>query len=134
MSININVRTKRRDLDYYQVLTSLADEGYQLVVKFMQPEICEFYQHRISTRPIDISLEDNGYEIRITTLACREDYELFAKTIDVVQKMVDGEVFYEDDDEERIEDVRGYFSQEWIERQMEADTSMLLVLILLFKL
>jgi len=130
MSININVRTKRRDLDYFQVLTSLADEGYQLAVKFMKPEICEFYQHRISTRPIDISLEENSYEIRITTLACREDYELFAKTIDVVQKMVDGEVFYEDDDEERIEDVRDYFNQEWIERQMETDARMLLVLIL----
>lgn len=128
MSINVNVRTKRKDLDSNHVLASLADEGYQLIVKFMNPRICEFYQHRISTRPIDISLEDNGYEIRITTLACREDYELFAKTIGVLQKMVDGEVYYEDD--ERIENVEAYFNSEWVEKNLEADANVLLVMIL----
>lgn len=130
MSINVKVRTKKKDLDYNRVLYSLADGVYQLVVNFIQPEICEFYQHRISTRPIDISLEDNGYEIRITTLACREDYELFAKTIDLVQKMVDGEVYYEDDDDERIENVKAFFGSEWIEKQMEIDANMLLVLVM----
>ena len=130
MSINIKVRTKKRDLDYHKVLFSLADEGYQLVVKFMQSEICKFYQHRISTRPIDISLEDDGYEMRITTLACHEDYELFARTIDLVQKMVDGEVYDEDNDDESIKNVKAFFNSEWIEKQMEIDTSMLLTIIL----
>lgn len=130
MSINIRVRTKKKDLDYNHVLDSLADGVYQLVVKFLQPEICEFYQHRISTRPIDISLEDNGYEIRITSLACREDYKLFAKTIDRVQKMVDGEVYYEDDDDERIDNAKEFFNSEWIEKQMEIDVNVLLTLIL----
>ena len=130
MSINIIVRTKKKDLDYNRLLYSLADGAYQLVVKFMRPEICEFYQHRISTRPIDISLEDNGYEIRITTLACREDLELFAKTIDLVQKMVDGEVYYEDDDDERIENVKTFFGSKWIKKQMEIDANMLLTIIL----
>ncbi len=101
-----------------------------MVVKFMQPEICEFYQHRISTRPINISLEDNGYDISITTLACREDYELFAKTIDLVQKIVHGEVYYEDDDDERVENVKAFFGTEWIEKQMEIDANLLLVIIL----
>jgi hypothetical protein len=130
MSISVKVRTKKKDLDYNRVIYSLADGTYQLVVNLMQPERCQFYQHRISTRPIDISSEDNGYEIRITILACREDYELFAKTIDLVQKMVDGEVYYEDDDDERIENVKAFFGSEWIEKQMEADTSMLLTIIL----
>lgn len=130
MSINIKVRTKKKDLDYNRVLYSLADGDYQLVVKFMQPEICEFYQYRISTRLIDISLEDNGYEIRITTMACREDYELFAKTIDLVQKMVDGEVYNEDNDDERIENVKAFFGSEWIEKQMETDANILLIMIL----
>ena len=130
MSINVIVRTKKKDLDYNRLLYSLADGACQLVVKFMRPEICEFYQHRISTRPIDISLEDNGYEIRITTLACREDLELFAKTIDLVQKMVDGEVYYEDDDDERIENVKTFFGSKWIEKQMEIDANMLLTIIL----
>ena len=112
MSINVKVRTKKKDLDYNRVIYSLTDGTYQLVVNLMQPEICQFYRHRISTRPIDISLEDNGYDIRITILACREDYELFAKTIDLVQKMVDGEVYYEDDDDERIENVKAFFGSE----------------------
>ena len=130
MSISVKVRTRKKELDYNRILHSLADEVYPLVVKFMQPEICEFYQHRISTRPIDITLEDNGYEIRITTLACREDYELFARTIDLVQKMVDGGVYYEDNNDERIEDVKAFFGSEWIEKQMENDVNMLLIMIL----
>ena len=56
MSISVKVRTRKKELDYNRILHSLADEVYPLVVKFMQPEICEFYQHRISTRPIDITL------------------------------------------------------------------------------
>jgi hypothetical protein len=44
--------------------------------------------------------------------------------------MVDGEVYYEDDDDERIENVKAFFGSEWIEKQMEADTSMLLTIIL----
>lgn len=130
MSINVKVRTKKKELDYYHVLNSLSDEGHRLVVNYMQPELCEFYQHRISTRPIDISLEENGYEIRITTLACHEDYELFAKTIDLVQMMVDGEVYYEDDDEEIIKNAIAYFNSEWIEKQIENDTDLLLTMIL----
>lgn len=130
MSVNIKVRTKKRELDYSKVLLSLIDEKYPLVVKFMHSEICEFYQHRISTRPIDISLEDDGYEIRITTLACHEDYELFARTIDLVQQMVDGEVYDEDNDDKSIKDVKAYFCSEWIEKQMESDTGVLLTMIL----
>ena len=38
MSINVKVRTKKKDLDYNRVLYSLADGVYQLVVNFMQPE------------------------------------------------------------------------------------------------
>ena len=127
MSISVDVRSKQKDLDFNHVLNSLADEGYQLIEKCLQPEICEYYQHRISTRPIDISLEDNGYEIRITTLACREDYELFAKTIDLVQKMVDGDIYYDDS---RIENAKTFFDSEWIEKQMEIDANILLTLIL----
>jgi hypothetical protein len=128
MSINVKVRTEKKDLDYKRILHSLAADDSQFVVKFMQPGICEFYRHRISTRPINISLEDNGYEIRITTLACREDYELFAKTIGLVKKMVDGEVYTEDN--ERIENVKAFFDSEWIEKQMEIDTNVLLIMIL----
>ena len=130
MSINVRVRTKRRDIDYHKILVSFEGEGYKLLVNEMRPEICEFYIHRISTRPIDICLEDNGYEIRITTLACREDYVLFARTIEIVQNMLDGDVYYEDDDDERIGNVKEYFNPSWIDRQMESDADILLVMIL----
>lgn len=129
MSVNVKIRTKSKKLDFEQVLKHIAEEGYGLMVKFMNPEICEFYQHRLSTRPIDLSLEDNGYEVRITSLACREDYELFAKTIAIVQELTKGNVYYEDDNEEPVDDVKTYFGTEWIESQMEGDANVINALV-----
>jgi hypothetical protein len=129
MSINVTIRTGNRTLDFEQVLGILAGEGYKLVVKNICEEICEFYQHKLSTRPIDISLEENGYEVRITTFACREDYELFVKTIGHVKRLTGGNVFYEDDDDEPVSDVDEYFNALWIEEQMSNDFSTMEVLI-----
>lgn len=130
MSVNVRIRTNYRSLDFEQVVRQLVAKGYGLIVKFINPEICEFYQYRLSTRPIDLSLEDNGYEVRITSLACREDYELFAKTISIVQEQSNGNVYYEDDDDEYVSDANAFFSSEWIETQMESDTTSINTLVL----
>ncbi len=125
MSVNVRIRTNYRSLDFEQVVRQLAAEGYGLIVRFINPEICEFYQHQLSTRPIDLSLEDNGYEVRITTLACREDYELFAKTIAIVREQTNGHVYYEDDDDGYVDDVTAFFDSEWIESQMKGDAKLI---------
>lgn len=130
MSVNVRIRTKSKKLDFEKVLKQIAGEGYELVVKFMNPEICEFYQYRLSTRSIDLSLENNGYDVRITSLTCKEDYELFAKTIAIVQEQIKGNVFLEDNDDEPVGDVKTYFGSEWIERQMEGDASVINTLVL----
>ena len=121
MSVNVRIRTNNRRLNFEQVVSQLATKEYRLVIKFINPEACEFYQYRLSTRPIDLSLEDNGYEVRITSLACREDYELFVKTVTIIQEQTDGNVYCEEDDDERLDNVSTFFNSEWIELQMKND-------------
>lgn len=130
MSVNVRIRTNSKELDFVQVLKQIADEGYNPTVKFIESNFCEFYQYSISTRPIDLSIEDNGYDVRITSLACSEDYELFAKTIHIVQELTKGNVFYEDDDEAPIKDIESYFGQEWIALQMKSDANIINTLVL----
>lgn len=130
MSVNIRVRTEYRDLDFVKVLTSLATEGYKLAVKFVKTDLCEFFQDNLSTRPIDLSLEDNGYEVRITTLARKEDYELFARVVELVSEVTGGKVFYEDDDDEPMTEVAKYLNADWIEQQMKGDVDVLIAMAL----
>lgn len=128
MSVNIRIRTNNRRLNFEQVVSQLTAKGYRLVIKFINPETCEFYQYRLSTRPIDLSLEDNGYEVRITSLACREDYELFVKTVTIIQEQTDGNVYCEDD--ECLDNVPTFFNSEWIELQMKSDAMCINTLVL----
>ena len=130
MSVNVRIRTNNRRLNFEQVVSQLATKGYRLVIKFINPEACEFYQYRLSTRPIDLSLEDNGYEVRITSLACREDYELFVKTVTIIQEQTDGNVYCEEDDDERLDNVSTFFNSEWIELQMKNDAMCINTLVL----
>ena len=129
MSTTVRIKTRQKKLDIERVFLLLANDGYKLIAKFIKNDICEFYQHKLSTRPINISKEDDGYEVRITTLACREDYELFAKVALVVEQETAGKVFCEDDDEQ-ITDVLQYFNAKWIDRQMKSDFSIATTLIL----
>ena len=130
MSVNVRIRTNNRRLNFEQVVSQLTAKGYRLVIKFINPETCEFYQYRLSTRPIDLSLEDNGYEVRITSLACREDYELFVKTVTIIQEQTDGNVYCEDDDDECLDNVPAFLDSKWIELQMKSDAMCINTLVL----
>lgn len=130
MSVNITIRSTKRNLEFIQVLETLRADGYDIKIRFMESNVCEFYIHHVSTRPIDLSQEENGYEVRITSLASKEDYELFAKTVKIVQNQTKGEVYYEDDNDEHIIDIGKYLSKEWIDEQMESDVRIISSLIL----
>lgn len=130
MSVNITIRSTKRDLEFSNVLETLRTDGYDITIRFIESNICEFYIHHVSTRSIDLSQEENGYEVRITSLASKEDYELFAKTVEIVQNQTEGEAYYEDDNDEHITDVGKYFSKEWIDEQIESDVRIISSLIL----
>lgn len=125
MSICINiVPQKGKEADYKRLLLELTAQGLRIVVNKWSEGFCEFYQHRISTRPIDITKEEDGYyEVRITSLAQHSDYELFAKIAEMVREQVDGTAYLEDL-EDKIEPLK-YFDEEEICRTMESDFSCL---------
>lgn len=112
------------------MLHQLLNDGCDISTQYVERAACKFYLNHLSTRPISLSAEDGGYEVRITSLASREDYELFAKTINIVQRQTDGQVFGEEDDDNPIADVGLFFSTEWISQQMENDVSILRALAL----
>lgn len=129
MSIFVKIKTSKKTIDFSKVLDKLTKHGYFIVVNCLSDEFCQFYQPNISTRPIDISKEDDGYEIRLTTMACKEDYQLFINTVFVSQMLTYGShVFTEDD--EYVSDIKGFFDEKWINQHMESDVRVLLTLIL----
>ncbi len=102
-----------------EVLKRLASsKGYDIVANSLDDDYTEFYLFNISTRTVNITKEDNGYQVRITVMASKEDFVLFKETVMVVAALSSGTAYLEDDDDERIDDVDGYFSEGWIQEQM----------------
>jgi len=127
MSVNVNIRTKKANLDFAKLQNDLATTHPNLATTTYE-DGCEFFLDTISTREVSVANDENGYEVRITTLACREDYELFVETIRLVEQSTGGKVYYEDDDDELIKDVDAYFSEDWINSNLESDARVLTVL------
>lgn len=129
MSINVKIKTSKKTLDYSKVLDKLIKHGCIIAENYLSDDLCQFYQPNISTRPIDLSKEDDGYEVRITTMASKEDYQLFVNTVYITQMMTyDSQVFTEND--EYVSDIKRFFDLNWIKQQMENDVKILLTLIL----
>lgn len=127
MSVNALIHSRKRKVDLREILISLADEfGYGIVCNYLEETGCQFYINDVSTRPIDITKEKGGWELRITTCASEEDYILFPRTIVALNNVLQGKV--ENDDGDIVESPIEFYGNEWRERQMEADFSMLVAL------
>ena len=122
MSVNVNIPHKGQKLDFEALLKSLADTGLGLVVNDLSENHVQFYLNKISTRPIDITLEDDGtYEVRTTTMASLEDYRLFSETVGRVISMLDSYGLYEGDPDEKFQDASAYLNDDWIKEHSESD-------------
>jgi len=104
---------------------TLAKMGHHLIVIYQDEEALIMGEHLESTRGVSISTEDDGYEVRITTLATKADYVLFRDSIKVVHNIVGGDIY--DDDEEPIADI-GSLDNNWISERMDNDFEMITIL------
>jgi len=84
MSINVNIRTPKREPDNMNFAKALANIGHHIIVIYQDEETLFLGEHLESTRGVSISTEEDGYEVRITTLATKADYVLFRDSIKVV--------------------------------------------------
>lgn len=127
MSVSALIHSRKSNVDLKNILISLAENfGYGIVCNFLEETGCQFYINNVSTRPIDISKEKGGWEIRLTTCASEEDYILFPRVIVALNEVLNGKV--ENDDGEIIDNPIKYYGKDWRDHQMESDFRMLVVL------
>jgi hypothetical protein len=83
-------------------------------------KIHKIHMPDISTKQVEYLIESGkNYSVRITTLACREDWELYKDTIKAIMHLTSGTAYYENDT--RIDDIDAYFNEEYIEKTIVRD-------------
>jgi|SRR5690606_20416982 len=96
MSKTIQIQT-RSDIDFEKLYDFLWQSDKSVVGIGRSEDVVYFYCNGYSTRGIDVSKEDTGYEVRLTTLANPADYKLAnnvvlffrINTLDVVVRLDD---------------------------------------------
>ncbi|MGM9869424.1 MAG: hypothetical protein ACI30R_07375 [Sodaliphilus sp.] len=78
-----------------------------------------------SLRGVEITKDEQGYEVRVNVFSTEADYKLFVKSIEALLSITDGRAYSGDNDEEEITNPRAYFSKEWIDSTMELDFHMM---------
>lgn len=75
MSKTIQIQT-RSNVDFEKLYDFLWESDKSVVGIGRSPNLVYFYSKGYSTRGIDVSREDTGYEIRLTILTNHADYKL----------------------------------------------------------
>lgn len=124
MSVCVNIRTKKQLLPT-DILNYLVSQGEQIIVTSDEFPTLQFGTTLKAIRGVEITKEDNGYEVRVCSYGTNEDYQLFARTIQALMTMTGGKAYLEDDEDEEIMDPLSKFDAAWIEDQMESSLDFL---------
>lgn len=129
MSVNVSIITEKR-FDKFEILyENIVNHGLSIMVLANQDKYCAFCSMRTATRYITVSTEDYGYEVRITSMASRDDYNLFRYSIDIIMKQYGAKALLEGDEDSPIDNAIDFFNDEWIIEQMHSDVSVITALI-----
>lgn len=101
MSVCVTIRTKKV-VQPNVYLKSLADKGEQIVVTSNEYPSVKFGNHQKAIRGIEVNKEDNGLEVRVCSFSSTADYQLFAKTVDVLMEITGDKAYLENNEEEEI--------------------------------
>lgn len=116
-----------KTIELLKVCEALAEhDAYQIHVKYYDETIIQYFMHGVSTRMNEVSKEEYGYDVRITSIACEQDFELYRDTVKYMMLLTGGKAIYESDDE--IIDANDYFNDDFISSAVtqEFEMSMLL--------
>lgn len=129
MSFNVRIRTKFHELNYQKLMDDLKEYGFNPSILYSDETSCTFYQPKISTRAIDISEEDNGYDVVMSLMASREDFKMFAVTLSLINTRTYGEGAFIGDDV-KVKSIIEDFDSHWIDQQMKCDINICIDFIL----
>jgi hypothetical protein len=125
MSIVTEIRTKL-EIPAMDICERLAEiDAYSIAVKDESPT-AKIYIPHISIREVEITREDYGYEVRLTLLACKKDYELYRDTIKHILALTKGKAVYEDGS--KISDAVIFFNEKFIKTQLKSDFNVIVTL------
>ncbi len=122
MSVDVTIRTTK-EVKPDEIFKGLADNGEKIVVVSDKYPCLKFGNDQKAIRGIEVNKEDNGLEVRVCSYASVADYQLFAKTIALLQKITGDKAYEWDDDECVVEDPFVTYNDEWIEDQRESSFS-----------
>jgi hypothetical protein len=100
-------------------------DGYGIALKDDAPT-AKIYMPHISIREVEITKEAYGYEVRLTTLACRKDYELYRDTIKHILTMTKGKAVYEEGS--KISDATIFFDERFIRQNLKSEFNVIVSL------
>jgi len=125
MSITHEIHTEKY-LDIDNVISTLSRADNTLQVQNQGKGIYHFYSNGKSTRGVDLSKEDYGYEIRNTVLSAAADFEIANQLGKIVCLQTEGKVYTEEEEEA---DPNMLFSSNDIQRIREQEASVVLALL-----
>ncbi len=96
MSVCVTVHTKK-SVKPDDFLNKLAESGEKIMVTSEEFPCVKFGNVQTVLRGIEVNQEEDGLEVRVCSFASVADYQLFAKTIAVLQELTGGKA-YDDDD------------------------------------
>ncbi|WP_164112245.1 MULTISPECIES: hypothetical protein [Sphingobacterium] len=117
MSKTIKINTPST-IDFQKLYDFLWESDPSVFAIGRSPDIVYFYRDGYSTRGIDVSKEDGGYEVRLTTLANSADYKL-TKSVILFFEMnpADTVIWFED----RMVESANIFSENEIDNYFKRD-------------
>lgn len=122
MSIETFIRPKKKLESLDQVLDFVANMKTRNIMVLPNESIYKIHIPDVSIKQIEYCKESgNNYSVRITTLACKEDWELYKDTIKAIIQLTSGTAYYENENESRIDDVDAYFNDEYIKKTILRD-------------
>jgi hypothetical protein len=120
MSVCITVKTDKT-LEPDTIFDYLLSKGEQIIITSEKFPSLKFGTIGKALRGIEINSEEEGYEIRICSFSSIADYQLFARCIDAVAFLSEGDIYLEDDEQKLDIPAVQYFDDKWIVRQWESD-------------
>lgn len=120
MSVCVTIRTKKR-ITPEDVFEEIEKAGIKLSYASNTFPFLKFGKYMASLRGVEITEEDNGYDISVFTFASDDDYKLFVLTIDIVLKITQGRAFL--DNEFEIKNPSSIYNEKWIQTQKEQSFS-----------
>ena len=118
MSYCAHVRTITK-LKPDELFKKLANQSEKIIVTSSEFPVVKFGTYKYALRGLEVSTEEDGFEVRICAMASMADYQLFPKVVVAVQELTGGVVYSEEDDEKPLKDPKKYFGLKWRRQQTE---------------